>query len=72
MSDVIEREDEPAARSSAGVWDRREPKLDCEFLIVGAGLSGMAAAVYLQKSGFQDILLLDRAHTLGGTWRDNT
>lgn len=71
MSDVIERAIEPAAMSPTGS-EQSEPRLDCEFLIVGAGMSGMAAAVYLQKSGFDDVLLLDRAHTLGGTWRDNT
>lgn len=63
MSEVRELVGKPAARHA---------QLDCEFLIVGAGLSGMAAAIYLQKSGFQDIVLLERAHTLGGTWRDNS
>ena len=43
-----------------------------QVIVVGAGLSGLATAVYLQKSGIDDVLLLERSHTLGGTWRDNT
>jgi cation diffusion facilitator CzcD-associated flavoprotein CzcO len=72
MSEVRERASEPATRLPPLTPDRRDPQLDCEFLIVGAGLSGMATAIYLQKSGFRDVLLLERSHTLGGTWRDNT
>jgi cation diffusion facilitator CzcD-associated flavoprotein CzcO len=72
MSEVRERVSERGAKLLRTAWHRHDPQLDCEFLIVGAGLSGMAAAVYLQKSGFQDIILLERSHTLGGTWRDNT
>jgi len=72
MSEVRERKNAAAARPEGATPHRRHPQLDCEFLIVGAGLSGLAVAVYLQKSGFDDVILLDRSHSLGGTWRDNT
>ena len=40
--------------------------------IVGAGFSGIAAAVSLRRSGITDLVLLERADAVGGTWRDNT
>ncbi|HET8681971.1 MAG TPA: NAD(P)/FAD-dependent oxidoreductase [Micromonosporaceae bacterium] len=41
-------------------------------VVVGAGLSGIAAAVKLRRSGISDIVVLERADRVGGTWRDNT
>lgn len=40
-------------------------------LVLGAGFSGIAAAIALQRAGIDDFRLLERASTLGGTWRDN-
>jgi len=40
-------------------------------LIIGAGFSGLGAAVQLRKQGVRDILILERASEVGGTWRDN-
>ena len=40
--------------------------------IVGAGFSGVAAAVSLRRAGITDLVILDRADAIGGTWRDNT
>lgn len=45
---------------------------DVEFLIVGAGACGLLTAVKLQQAGYRDFLILERASSLGGTWRDNT
>ncbi|KUI29214.1 NAD(P)/FAD-dependent oxidoreductase [Mycobacterium sp. GA-2829] len=39
--------------------------------IVGAGLSGLAAAMYLRHAGCRDIAVYEKADDLGGTWRDN-
>jgi len=39
--------------------------------IIGAGFSGLAMAVQLRASGFDDFVLLERAGDIGGTWRDN-
>ncbi|BBC38309.1 hypothetical protein SGFS_096030 [Streptomyces graminofaciens] len=40
--------------------------------MVGAGMSGIGAAVRLRQEGFEDVLVLERAPDLGGTWRENT
>ncbi len=46
--------------------------IDFEIGILGAGFSGMGAAIELRKRGFRDLALLERADEVGGTWRDNT
>ncbi len=40
--------------------------------IVGAGFSGLGAAIRLKQRGEHDFVLLERADRLGGTWRDNS
>ena len=45
---------------------------DVEIAIVGAGFSGLGAAIRLAQNGFTDYLVLDRGADFGGTWRDNT
>lgn len=40
--------------------------------IIGAGFGGLAVAIRLQKAGFNDFVLMDRAADIGGVWRDNT
>jgi len=45
---------------------------DHQVVIIGAGLSGLGAAVTLVLSGIDDVVLLERADDAGGTWRDNT
>lgn len=39
--------------------------------IIGAGFGGMAAGILLRRAG-HSVQLLERAATVGGTWRDNT
>ncbi|MFO0696848.1 MAG: NAD(P)/FAD-dependent oxidoreductase [Polyangiales bacterium] len=46
--------------------------IDHEILIVGAGISGIGAAIRLREAGFHDFAILEKAESLGGTWRDNT
>ncbi|WP_148864479.1 flavin-containing monooxygenase [Marinobacter fonticola] len=41
-------------------------------LIVGAGFAGLGAALRLQQEGIRDVVILERAADIGGTWRDNT
>ncbi|MDT7804700.1 MAG: hypothetical protein QOI78_8133 [Actinomycetota bacterium] len=45
---------------------------DFAVLVVGAGASGLGAAVRLGQAGVDDLAVLEKAGTLGGTWRDNT
>jgi cation diffusion facilitator CzcD-associated flavoprotein CzcO len=40
--------------------------------IVGAGFAGLGAAIRLTQSGERDLVVLERATEIGGTWRDNT
>jgi cation diffusion facilitator CzcD-associated flavoprotein CzcO len=39
--------------------------------IIGTGFGAIAAAVRLQRAGFEDFVLIDRAEDVGGVWRDN-
>ncbi|MFD9894520.1 flavin-containing monooxygenase [Amycolatopsis sp. NPDC059027] len=43
-----------------------------EVLVIGAGASGLGAAVRLGQAGIDDYAVLEKAAELGGTWRDNT
>lgn len=43
-----------------------------EILVVGAGISGIGTGIGLRKAGFEDFVIVDRAHDVGGTWRDHT
>lgn len=45
---------------------------DVEIAIVGAGFSGLGAAIALTRNGDDDFVILDRGTDFGGTWRDNT
>lgn len=41
------------------------------FTIIGAGMSGILAAIKLREAGFEDITIYEKADRIGGTWRDN-
>ena len=45
---------------------------DHEVIIIGAGISGIGAAIQLRADGIKDILILERSKDVGGTWRDNS
>ena len=40
-------------------------------IVVGAGISGIAAAYQMNKAGYHDYIVLEKASRVGGTWRDN-
>ena len=40
--------------------------------IIGAGMSGILAAIKLRDAGYRDVVIYEKAAKLGGTWRDNT
>ena len=40
--------------------------------VVGSGFSGLGAAVRLRQAGVDDLVVLERADSVGGTGRDNT
>lgn len=41
-------------------------------IVIGAGMSGICAAVKLKRAGITDFTVLEKAKDVGGTWRDNT
>ncbi len=43
-----------------------------EVAIVGAGFAGLGMAIALRREGRDDFVVLERAASVGGTWRDNT
>jgi len=43
-----------------------------DVIVIGTGFSGIGAAIRLQQEGVKDVVILERAGALGGTWRDNT
>jgi cation diffusion facilitator CzcD-associated flavoprotein CzcO len=42
------------------------------FVVVGAGMAGVLAAIKLREAGFTDVTVYEKADRLGGTWRENT
>ena len=48
---------------------RRRPSP--RVVIIGAGFGGLAAAVALRRKGIDDLVIIDRADGVGGTWRQN-
>ncbi|MCF3960721.1 flavin-containing monooxygenase [Streptomyces fuscigenes] len=39
--------------------------------VIGSGFAGIGAAVRLRREGVTDFVVLERADSIGGTWRDN-
>jgi len=44
---------------------------DLDVAIIGAGFSGLCMAIALKKAGYTAFQVFEKAHDLGGTWRDN-
>lgn len=40
-------------------------------VVVGAGIAGICAAIRLRQAGVRDLVVLEKAQAIGGTWRDN-
>ena len=54
--------DEVRDQSSIKVYDT---------IVVGAGISGIAAAYKMNQAGYHDYIVIEKASRVGGTWRDN-
>jgi cation diffusion facilitator CzcD-associated flavoprotein CzcO len=48
------------------------PRNDLRFIVIGAGMSGILAAIKLKEAGLDDFAIYEKADRLGGTWRENT
>lgn len=55
-------------RMRAATRRRRAPKV----AIIGAGFGGLGAAVALRRAGIDDLVIIEGADGVGGTWRRNT
>ncbi|MGN6338685.1 NAD(P)-binding protein, partial [Mycobacterium sp.] len=55
-------------RMRAATRRRRGPKV----AIIGAGFGGLGAAVALRRAGIDDLVIIEGADGVGGTWRRNT
>lgn len=42
-----------------------------DVVIIGSGFGGLGAAIALRQRGIDDVVILERANDVGGTWRDN-
>ena len=40
--------------------------------MLGAGMSGICMGIQLRKQGIDDFVILEKADSVGGTWRENT
>lgn len=45
---------------------------DLRFIVIGAGMSGILAAIQLREAGFDDFVVYEKGAEVGGTWRENT
>jgi cation diffusion facilitator CzcD-associated flavoprotein CzcO len=61
----------PAEGLLPRVPDRASLQPDFEVGIIGAGFSGLVAAVELRRAGCNDFIILERADDVGGVWREN-
>ena len=49
------------------------PRREVEALVLGGGISGIAASVRLRRdAGLTDVVLVEKSYQLGGTWNYNT
>jgi cation diffusion facilitator CzcD-associated flavoprotein CzcO len=45
---------------------------DLRVVVIGAGMSGLLAAIELDRAGFENVLVYEKGDRVGGTWHDNT
>lgn len=44
---------------------------DLRFIVIGAGMAGVLAAIKLKQAGFTQIAVYEKGDSVGGTWREN-
>jgi len=47
--------------------ENRQPSV----VIIGAGMTGMGLVIKLREAGITNVTVLEKAHNIGGTWREN-
>src|SRR5262249_58773638 len=63
---------ERAARREPGAAAPASLPGHVRVAIIGAGLGGIGAGIRLRGAGVTDFVIVERAGSVGGTWRDNT
>ena len=58
--------------SGAWIQDTDTVPEHVRVAIIGAGFGGLGAGVRLRQARITDFVILERAASVGGTWRDNT
>ncbi|MEG0482932.1 MAG: NAD(P)-binding domain-containing protein [Acinetobacter sp.] len=65
-------------QSTAKTTNKKAPETQADIpvhtydsIVIGAGISGIAAAYKMQQAGYHDYIVLEKASRVGGTWRDN-
>jgi cation diffusion facilitator CzcD-associated flavoprotein CzcO len=53
------------------ISDGQAPLEHHDVIVVGSGFAGLGMAIELRRHGIDDFLVLERAGSVGGTWRDN-
>lgn len=48
------------------------PPSPLRAIIIGTGFAGLGMAIALRRAGIHDYLILEKAHDVGGVWRDNS
>lgn len=61
----------PAPGAATSSRHRQALRPDVDVLIIGSGFSGLGMAIKLKEAGNTTFALLEKAHEIGGTWRDN-
>ena len=46
--------------------------VELQYVVIGSGFAGTLMAIKLLERGCRDFVVLEKAGTMGGTWRDNT
>ncbi|MFF2952482.1 flavin-containing monooxygenase [Kitasatospora sp. NPDC057965] len=49
-----------------------QPVPHVRVAVIGSGFGGLGAGVRLRRAGITDFVILERADSVGGTWRDNS
>jgi cation diffusion facilitator CzcD-associated flavoprotein CzcO len=64
--------EKPVTKINRPDVESRTDGLDHEVVIIGAGFSGIGAAIELDRAGFNDLLLIEEGDGVGGAWHWNT
>ena len=57
----------PLPAAAPGAAENRHRRI----IVIGAGPAGISSAFHLREAGYTDVVVLDRADEVGGTWQRN-